>query len=535
MSMDFNSRRTTVMSRRGMVATSHPLAAQAGLNILQSGGNAADAAVAAAAVLAVVEAAATGIGGDAFALYWDASKAKVEGLNGSGRSGQRVTGYYARSLGFQKMPERHGISVTIPGAVRAWSDLLDRYGRLGLKQVLAPAIYYAHDGFPVSPTYARVWARLAPVIETSPHASEYLPNGRAPVAGQVVRLHALGRTLQAIANEGADVFYQDRRFVVPMVRSVNEAGGRLTADDFLDHRSEWVKPIQTSYRGHEVWEIPPNGQGLITLEALNILEGFTIDKYEWDDPYRLHLMIESMRLAFADAEHYIGDPEKVQIPVEGLLRKSYARSRRMRIIPERALQPVTFGRPRRHSDTVYLAVVDNEGNACSFINSLYMGFGSGIIAEDTGIIMQNRGANFSLEDGHANSLSPGKRPYHTIIPGMVTHKSDLWAVFGVMGGFMQPQGHLQVLTAMIDDGLDPQAALDRLRWIVMHENGQIGLEDGIKTKTMAELARMGHQVRPITGDERAMFGSGQIIRTNPPTRLLMGGTDPRKDGHVAAY
>lgn len=535
MALSFDSRRSMVIAQGGMVATSHPLAAQAGLQILRQGGNAADAAIATAAVLNVVEAASTGIGGDCFALYYDAKTKILTGLNGSGRAPDALTADLLYDKGFSTMPERHPLAVTVPGAVRGWADLLHQHGKLSLATVLEAAIEYAINGFPVSPVYARAWGRVEGLIKGSLAAREYLPNGVAPQAGQVVKLPSLGRSLKAIADGGPDAFYEGE-IAHAIVKTLHDMGGVMSLADLQVHTSTWVEPIKTTYRGLEVYEIPPNGQGLAALMALNILEGFELGQWAWDDPARLHRMIEAMRLAFADASRYIADPHFSPVPVDGLLSKSYAEQRRALIHPDQAIHPLTYGTPPNHSDTVYLSVVDGEGNACSFINSLYMGFGSGIVAEGTGIFLQNRGANFSLEAGHPNQVMPRKRPYHTIIPAMALAEGELWASFGVMGGFMQPQGHVQVISAMIDDLSDPQAALDRLRWQVDEDSGfvAVGLEEGINTKTVKALKNMGHQVKNIVGDGRAVFGSGQIIRRDSEG-VLYGGSDPRKDGQVVGF
>jgi gamma-glutamyltranspeptidase/glutathione hydrolase len=524
-----------VIAQGGMVATSQPLAAQAGLQILRQGGNAADAAIATAAVLAVVEAASTGIGGDCFALYYNATTGTLTGLNGSGRAPAALTLDLLHRQGFQTMPERHPLAVTVPGAVHGWEALLTRHGKFSLAQVLEAAIGYATEGFPVSPIYARAWGRAEALLQANPSAREYWPDGHAPRPGQVVRLPALARSLESIAQGGAEAFYTGD-IAQQIVKTVQNLGGVLALDDLKAHQSSWVEPIHTTYRGVQVYEIPPNGQGLAALMALNIAEGFALGEWAWDDPARLHHMIEAMRLAFADANRYIADPDFAQVPVAGLLSPAYAAQRRALIQPQAVIQPLSYGIPSAHSDTVYLSVVDGAGNACSFINSLYMGFGSGIVADGTGIFLQNRGANFSLAAGHPNQVMPRKRPYHTIIPGMALREGRLWASFGVMGGFMQPQGHFQVMSALLDDGLDPQVALDRLRWMVDGESGSgvIALEGGINPKTVNALQQLGHQVQVIQGDGRAVFGCGQVILRDS-NGVLYGGSDPRKDGQVAAF
>jgi gamma-glutamyltranspeptidase / glutathione hydrolase len=539
MSFDFRSRRSMVLARQGMVAASNPLAAQTGLNILRQGGNAADAAIAAAAMMNVTAPASTGAGGDCFALYYDARTRQVSALNGSGRAPAALNIDLLRAQGItEAIPERSVHAVTVPGAVMGWHDLLGCYGTMTLADVLADAIHYAEDGFPVSPVFGAAWShpRTEAFLQASPHTEDYLPGGRSPQVGQVVKLPGLARTFRAIAEGGPAAFYEGP-VADAIVNTVQEQGGALTHDDLKAHRSTWGEAITTEYRGLTIHEHPPNGQGLAALQALNIAEGFDLAGLPWDSPERLHLMIEAMRLAFADARRYIADPEVSAVPVAGLLDKAYTAERRALISPHEAMQPPTFGMPPDGSDTIYLCVVDGEGNGCSFINSLYMGFGSGIVARGTGVFLQNRGANFDLDPEHPNALQGGKRPYHTIIPGLATRDGELWATFGVMGGFMQPQGHFQVINAMCDDDLNPQEALDRPRWRLMGgvKDNVLALEEGIPVAAMARLAELGHRVRPVSGQGRAVFGSGQIIRRDAASGVLYGGSDPRKDGQVAAF
>ncbi len=536
MSYDFRSRRSMVVARRGMVATSNPLAAQAGLNILRQGGNAADAAIAAAATLAVAEPASTGVGGDCFALYFDAATGRVSALNGSGRAPAALRLEDLRAQGLAEVPMESPHAVTVPGAVMGWHDLLARHGTMSLASVLAEAIHYARDGFPVSPVFGRSWQGAESWLRTRPNTEEYLPGGRAPQIGQVVRLPGLARTLQTVAEGGPAAFYAGP-VADAIVSTLQEHGGVMTHADLKAHTSTWETPIRTDYRGVTVYECPPNGQGIAALLALNIAAGWDLAATPWDSPERLHLMVEAMRLAFADARRYVADPAFNPAPLDSLLSREYADQRRALVSPRRAMQPPSYGAPPPGSDTVYLTVVDGQGNACSFINSLYAGFGTGIVAKGTGVFLQCRGANFSLDPEHPNALAPRKRPYHTIIPGMALKEGALWASFGVMGGFMQPQGHFQVLSAMIDDDLNPQEALDRPRFCLIGGTGDsaLALEEGIPVATMARLAELGHTVRPVSGPGRAVFGSGQIIRRDAETGVLFGGSDPRKDGLVAAF
>ncbi|RMF80316.1 MAG: gamma-glutamyltransferase [Chloroflexi bacterium] len=539
MSFDFKSRRSMVVARRGMVAASNPMASQAGLNILRQGGNAADAAIAAAAVMNVTAPASTGIGGDCFAIYYDAKTKQLSGLNGSGRAPQALTIDMVKADGHDTMPFRYyPHAVTVPGAVQGWADLLDRHGTMTLADVLVDAIHYARDGFGVSPVFGTFWGSpfAAELLGNGVNTEEYLPNGRGPNPGDIMHLKGLAKTFQAIAEGGPEAFYTGP-IADAIVSTLQRVGGVMTHDDLKNHHSTWEDLITVNYHGVDIYEIPPNGQGIAALQALNIASCLGIADMAPDDPQRLHLMVEAMRLAFADARYYVADMTTNPAPIDFLLSEEYAQQRRERISNDKAMEPPLYGRPLPGSDTIYLCTVDGEGNACSFINSLFMGFGSVIVAKDTGIVLQNRGAGFSLDPDHPNALAGGKRPYHTIIPGMAMKDGELYGPFGVMGGYMQPQGHFQVINAMVDDGLNPQEALDRPRWC-LHDgtsSSVLSLEEGIPVKTMARLAELGHKVKPVSGPGRGVFGSGQIIRRDPETGVLFGGSDPRKDGLVAAY
>ncbi len=536
MSFDFQSRRSMVVGRRGMVATSNPLASQAGLRILREGGNAADAAIAAAAMLNVTEPASTGVGGDCFALFYDAGTRKVTAMNGSGRAPAALRLDDLLAQGMREIPTTSPHAVSVPGAVAGWADLLARHGRMQLADVLQDAIYYAREGYPVHPVFAASWQATEAFLRRSPYAGDYVPNGSAPAAGQVVRLPELAATLQAIADGGPDAFYSGT-VADAIVATLAEMGGVMAHDDLKAHRTSWDDAISTDYRGVTVYECPPNGQGLVALEALNIVAGDDLAALPWDSPERIHLTVEAMRIAFADARQYNADLATNPAPLDFLLSADYAAQRRAEISPLRAMQPPSYGVPLAGSDTVYLSVVDGDGNACSFINSLYTGWGSGIVARGTGVFLQSRGALFTLAAGHPNCLAPGKRPYHTIIPGMALRGDDLYSCFGVMGGFMQPQGHMQVLMALIDDELNPQEALNRPRWCLEDGTGDsvLALEEGVPVATMARLAELGHTVRPVAGRGRGVFGDGQIINRDAKTGVLMGGSDPRKDGLTATY
>jgi gamma-glutamyltranspeptidase / glutathione hydrolase len=531
----FKSRRSPVMGNRGMVATSQPLAVAAGLEILAEGGNAADAAVATAAALNVTEPTSTGIGGDCFALFFDAKSTKISALNGSGRAPEALTLQRVSEEGFSKeLPPLHPYTVTVPGACAGWCDLVDKHGRLEMSQVLNPAIRLAEEGFPVSPITAYFWERgVERQLSHSIGGLELTIDGKAPKAGEKFMNPGLARTLQIVAQGGKAAFYQGN-IAEAVAAAVQAAGGVLAVSDMANHQSTWEQPVSVNYRGFRVWECPPNGQGLAALLALNILEGFDINgrsplSAEW-----LHLEIEAMRLAFADARWYVADPEFSSIPVNALLSKSYAIERRKLINHQKATLDQSKGVPTAASDTVYLTVIDDDGNACSFINSNYMGFGTGIVPRGYGFTLQNRGHNFELDPGHPNALAPRKRPYHTIIPSMVTRDKDgsLFASFGVMGGFMQPQGHLQVISALVDGGLDPQAALDQPRFCIGDgtQGGKVMLEEGILEDTVKVLAELGHPLKIMRGLERSIFGRGQIILKDADNGVLWAGSDPRADG-----
>lgn len=532
---EFISRRSPVYGRRGMVAASQPLAVAAGLEVLAAGGNAADAAVATAAALNVTEPTSTGIGGDCFALFYDVQTGHISALNGSGRAPAGLTLERLAAEGFNhELPPYHAHTVTVPGACAGWCDLVERHGRLPLPRILAPAIRLAEEGFPVAPLTAYFWQRGAErQLRTAPGGLELTLDGRGPRAGELFRNPGLGRTLRAVA-EGGKCAYYEGPIAEAVATVLQAAGGCMTVEDLAAHTSTWEQPISTTYRGLRIWECPPNGQGLAALLALNILEGYDLAALDPLAPERLHLTIEAMRLAFADARWYVADPAFSPAPLAALLAKSYAETRRKLIDPRRATIDQQHGTPVAGSDTVYFCAVDGDGNACSFINSNYMGFGTGIVPAGWGFTLQNRGHNFSLDARHPNALAPRKRPYHTIIPAMATREADgsLYAALGVMGGFMQPQGHMQVVVGLAEDGLDPQAALDRPRFCITDgaAGGHVALEEGIPPATLDRLAAMGHRVSLVTGYDRATFGRGQIIRRDPETGVLCAGSDPRADG-----
>ena len=527
----FPSRRSTVLARRGMVATSQPLASIAGLRTLMAGGNAADAAVTVAAMLNVVEPMSTGIGGDCFALIYEAATGNVTALNGSGRAPGAFTLEEARRLGLEHIPPTGPLPVTVPGAASGWAALLDRFGTLSLADCLAPAIETAEEGFPVSERISAGWQRSVDKLSQDQEAARvYLP---APRPGQIHRQPDLARTFRTVAKGGAQTFYRGP-LAERIAACVQAQGGYLTFEDLTSHAATWDKPIRTRYRDVDLLEHPPNGQGLAALVAANIVEGFDLGAMDYFDPRRWHLMIEAMRMGMADAARYVADPAVSQVPLTGLLSKDYAARRRALIQPDRSAKIMAPGVPE-HKDTVYLTVVDRQGNAVSFINSLFHGFGSGLVVPGTGICLQNRGACFVLEPGHPNALAGRKRPYHTIIPAMALRDGRLWLSYGVMGGYMQPQGHLQVMVNMIDYRLAPQAALDAPRFRVDERGGpRVYIENGVPTDTRQALASLGHDLQ-VEPDFAPGMGSGDIIAIDPDTGVLSGASDPRKDGMAVGY
>ena len=532
--LHFTSRRSPIYGRNGIVATSQPLATATGLEILAKGGKAVDAAVAAAAALNVTEPSSTGIGGDMFALYYSAESGRVTALNGSGRAPAALTLERLKNEGFSReLPPFHVHTVTVPGACAGWFDLIEKHGSLSMTEILAPAIRLAREGFPVAPLSSHSWQRGAQnQLRSAPNGHELTIDGRGPRPGEIFRNSNLARTFEIVASGGKSAFYQGE-IAEAIVSVIKEAGGCMTTEDLASHVSTWEEPISVTYRGLRVYECPPNGQGITALIALNILEGFDLSSLPSLSKERLHLMIESMRLAFADSRWYVADPKFSNVPIEELLSKEYASERRKLIDLNHATIDPEHGTPVNSSNTVYLSVVDKFGNACSFINSNYWGFGTGIVPKGFGFSLQNRGHNFSLDPNHPNRLEPRKRPYHTIIPAMVTRADgSLYASYGVMGGFMQPQGHIQVLSALVDDRLDPQSALDQPRFCIEAEEagGDVALEEGIPAAVISDLEMMGHPVYLVSGYDRSLFGRGQVILRDPATGVLSAGSDPRADG-----
>ncbi|MCK6626400.1 MAG: gamma-glutamyltransferase family protein [Anaerolineae bacterium] len=527
----FPSQRMPLFAANGVVATSQPLAAQAGLSMLQRGGNAVDAALAAAVALTVVEPTSNGIGGDAFALVWDGTR--LHGLNASGRAPAALRAEAIRAQGYTQIPEDGWLPVTVPGAPAAWGDLHERFGRLPLEEIMAPAITYAGEGYGVTPIVAHNWQLAAEYYRTLPDSifaswlETFTRGGRAPRAGERWLSQAHAQTLRALVERGVRDFYEGE-LAAKIVQFARATGGLLTADDLASHQSRWVEPIKTGYRGYEVWEIPPNGQGLAALLALALLEGTDLPTHPHGSTASLHLQIEAMKLAFADAQRYIADPEQVTVPVAGLLDPAYLAARRALIGP-RARLPEP-GEPFR-GGTVYLCAADRDGMMVSYIQSNYGGFGSGLVVPGTGIALHNRGACFTLEPGHPNEAAGGHRPFHTIIPAFLTRGGQPVGPFGVMGGHMQPQGHTQVVVGTVDYGLNPQAALDAPRW-----RWASGLEVGFELDTpehvLQALAARGHRVQ--IGLDRADFGRGQII-WRLDEGVYVAGSDKRSDGAAVGW
>ncbi len=536
------SGRSAVLARNGMVATSQPLAAQAGLRILQKGGNAIDAAVATAATLAVVEPMMTGPGGDLFVLVYIAKEDKLVGLNASGFSPAAADSDFFKERNLEAVPVKGPFAVTVPGAVDGWATLLDAYGTMTMAEVLEPAIDYAENGFAISEIIAGTWnvplsADSIPQGETvvDDFVRSYYVNGKRPEQGEVFVNKALAATFRQIAQDGRDAFYKGE-IARKTVDYLNKLGWPITMDDMAYQHSDWVEPISTTYKGHRVFELPPNGQGMAALEMLNIVDGVDLKSLGHNSAAYLHLLIEAKKLAFADLDAWLADPEKTDLPTSTIISKDYGKKQRGRIDLTKAADGVASGinpsvdRFKGTGDTVYLTTADKDRNVVSFINSLFHAFGSGVVVPGTGLVLQNRGALFSLNPDHPNRIEGRKRPYHTIIPGMAFKDGKPWLSFGVMGGAMQPQGHVQVLLNMIEFGMNVQDAGELARF--RHTEGlEVALESGVSRETADELTRMGHQVNLSGGG----FGGYQAIEIDWKRGVLIGGTDPRKDGQVAGW
>lgn len=527
----YPSNRHVVYARNGMVATSQPLAAQAGLDILKMGGNAVDAAIATAACLTVVEPTSNGIGGDNFALVW--MKNQLFGLDSSGPAPKDISIEKLKKLGYDKMPKFGWIPVTVPGAPAGWAELSNRFGNLPLKEVLKPAIQYARNGYPVSPTLGKFWKKAFELykkectsLEFEAWFETFAPNGRAPEVGEMWSSHDHANTLESIANTNGASFYGGE-IADKIVASSKAHGGYLSKSDLMAFKPKWVEPVKIEYRGYDVWEIPPSGQGIVALMALNILKNEQFTEKESISTY--HKQLEAMKLAFSCGKEYITDPNFMKVTIDELLSEQYGKTRYSEI-NESAILPI----PGKASSggTVYLATADGEGNMVSFIQSNYMGFGSGIVVPGTGIALQNRGHDFSLNELDANALKSGKKTYHTIIPGFLTKNNKAIGPFGVMGGYMQPQGHVQVIMNSIDFHLNPQEALDAPRWQWI-EGKTIEVEPNFPFEIVKQLIEKGHEIK--IAKDTGSFGRGQIIWRNNETGVLMGGTESRTDGSIASW
>jgi gamma-glutamyltranspeptidase/glutathione hydrolase len=534
--------RSEVIAVHGMAATSHPLATQVALDMLKAGGTAVDAAIAANATLGLMEPTGCGIGGDLFAIAWDAENEELTGLNASGRSPGSLALEYLREQGLQQVPYLGPLSVSVPGAVDGWFELHDRYGRLPMNDLLAPAVRYAREGFPVSEVIADGWQADAEERREYPGFSDtFMPGGAPPGKGDIFRNPRLADTYEQIAAGGREAFYKG-----DIARKIDaymaEHGGFLRYEDLAAHESEWVDPLSTSYRGYDIYELPPNGQGIAALQMLNILEGYDLRGMGFGSAAYIHTFVEAKKLVYEDRARFYADPAFYQAPIDRLISKSYAAERRRLIDPDRAAPAYPAGDAMLETgDTIYLTVADEQGNMISLIQSNYGGMGSGMTPGDLGFGLQNRGALFSLEDGHPNVFEPGKRPFHTIIPAFVMKDGEPWMSFGVMGGGMQPQGHVQILVNMIDFGMNLQEAGDaaRIRHTgssqptgeVMSDGGTVYLESAISDAARDELRKMGHEI----GTERTTYGGYQAIRRDPQQGVYYGASESRKDGQAAGY
>jgi gamma-glutamyltranspeptidase / glutathione hydrolase len=538
--------RSEVIAMHGMAATSQPLVSQVALDVLKRGGTAVDAAIAANATLGLMEPTGNGIGGDLFAIVWDAKSQKLYGLNASGRSPQSLSLAQLREelkkLDTTKIPPHGPLPVTVPGTVDGWFELHGRFGKLPMRELLQPAIRYAREGFPVTEVIAEGWAANARLLQDYPnYARTFMPGGRAPRKGEVFRNRILANTLNAIAQDGRDAFYKGS-IAQRIGKYMHANGGYLTAADMAAHRSEWVEPVSTNYRGYDVWELPPNTQGVAALQMLNILEPYDLKSMGFGSPDYLHLFVEAKKLAFEDRARFYADPEFANIPLKALVSKEYAAKRRALIkLDAAAPEYPTDNQALDQSDTIYMSVADEAGNMISLIQSNYRGMGSGMTPDDCGFVLQDRGELFSLRDGHPNVYAPGKRPFHTIIPAFVTRNGKPWLSFGVMGGAMQPQGHVQILVNLIDFGMNLQEAGDapRVRHDgsseptdeVMRDGGEVILEMGASPATVQALEARGHQVKVANDGD---FGGYQAILRDEQG-VYFGASESRKDGAAQGY
>ncbi len=532
--------RSEVIAQHGMAATSHPLATQAALDILKKGGSAVDAAIAANAVLGLMEPTGCGIGGDLFAIIWDAQTDQLHGLNASGRSPQNLTIDYFLENGYEMIPQRGALSVSVPGTVDGWFEMHEKFGELDMSEILRPAIQYAREGFPVTELIAYYLGRSAPVLRRFPNFEEtYMPEGRMPEKGEIFRNPYLANTYEIIAEVGREAFYRGEIARI-IADHVQESGGFLSYEDMASHNSNWIDPVSTNYRGYDVWQLPPNGQGIAVLQILNILEGFDIASMGLYSPEYIHHFVEAKKLAFEDRARYYADMDFNPIPVQELISKEYAAGRRELMHPNRSARRVDAGIPEA-PNTIYLTVADKDGNMVSLIQSNYRGMGSGVTPPGLGFVLQNRGEGFTLKPNHFNTYEPGKRPFHTIIPGFITKNGAPYISFGVMGGDMQPQGHAQIVINLIDFGMNLQEAGDapRIRHLgssqptgeEMLDGGIINLESGFPYETIRALLEKGHRIQWANGP----FGGYQAIMWDKKNKVYYGASESRKDGQAAGY
>ena len=534
--------RSEVIAPRAMAATSQPLATQIALDILRQGGTAVDAAIAANAALGLMEPTGNGIGGDLFAIVWDADAEQLYGLNASGRSPRSLTLAEFQRRGLERIPPYGPLPVTVPGCVDGWFELHDRFGKLSMEDILAPAIAYAREGFPVSELIAYYWQLSARRLAEYPNFTEtFTRDGRAPAKGELWTNEDLARTLETLARHGRDAFYQGDIARI-IAGTVQQAGGFLSFDDLAAHHSQWVEPVSAAYRDVEVWELPPNGQGIAALQILNILEGYDIAGMGFGSAAYIHAFVEAKKLAFADRAKFYADPDFVDVPVAELISQAYADDRRREIDPVRAARSVDPGNPiLRDGDTIYLTTADSKGNMVSLIQSNYRGMGSGVCPEGLGFCLQDRGELFDLTPGRANTYAPGKRPFHTIIPAFITRDGKPWVSFGVMGGATQPQAHAQIVINLVDFSMNLQEAGDAPRILhtgssqptgqVMTGGGIVSLETGIDYEIQRELVKMGHRVQINVGS----FGGYQAILWDAEQGVYYGASESRKDGQAAGF
>jgi len=532
--------RSEVLAQNGMAATSQPLATQVALDILKKGGSAIDAAIAANALLGLVEPTGNGMGGDLFAIVWDAEKNELTALNASGRSPSSLSLDYFQKNDMTKIPSHGPLPVSVPGCVDGWFELHEKYGKLTISEILQPAIDYAENGFPVTELIAYYMNLSVPFLSKYEGFAEvFAPNGKAPIKGEIFRNPALANTFKKIVKGGREAFYKGD-IARTIAQYMKEQGGFITYEDMASHTSEWVDPVSTNYRGYDVWEIPPNGQGIAALQILNLLEGYDISEMGFGSEAYIHTFTEAKKIAFEDRAKYYADMDFANVPVQELISKAYADDRRKLINPQRAAKRITESK-LKEGDTIYLTVADGDGNMISLIQSNYRGMGSGMTPPGLGFVLQDRGELFSLDANHRNVYEPAKRPFHTIIPAFITKDGDPWVSFGLMGGAMQPQGHAQIVVNLIDFGMNLQEAGDAPRiqhggssqptGEIMTDGGILYLETGIDYEVIRELSKKGHKIQFNIGG----YGGYQAIMWDTVNKVYYGASESRKDGQAAGY